>query len=422
MKLPVRLREMLGTLHMFALLLLTAPAVAEINAVQVVDAVSGMPLKGAVVTVGGQVMRADEMGMVTLAEPVARIQVRAIGHDRTELTDNGKIPARIVVRLAPLVPKALYLSFYGVGDGTLRKNALELIDQTELNALVIDVKGDRGRVPYKSSVALVTEVGAQKVITVCDMPALIASLHAKKIYAVARVVAFKDDPLARSHPEWAVHTSDGRLWADREGLAWSDPFRTEVWNYVLDIAEEAARLGFDEIQFDYVRFPDEPGLVFAKDATAKNRVQAITGFLAAASKRLAPYNVFVAADMFGYTLWNKDDTGIGQRLEDFAPQLDYISPMLYPSAFQFGIPGYSDPVAHPYEVVSLSLQNAQKRTGLPATHFRPWLQAFKDYAFDRRRFEASQIADQIRAADRFGSNGWMLWNPRNVYSADGLGK
>ncbi len=130
----------------------------------------------------------------------------------------------------------------------------------------------------------------------------------------------------------------------------------------------------------------------------------------------------MSADVFGYILWNKDDTSIGQRLEDMAPHLDYISPMLYPSAFQFGIPGYSDPVAHPYETVSLSLLNAQKRTGLPAQHFRPWLQAFHDYAYDHRRFGAEQIADQIKAAEEFGSNGWMLWNPHNVYTADGLKK
>jgi hypothetical protein len=115
-----------------------------------------------------------------------------------------------------------------------------------------------------------------------------------------------------------------------------------------------------------------------------------------------------------------DDTGIGQRLEELAPELDYISPMLYPSAFQFGIPGYRDPVGHPYEIVLRSLEQARDRTHIPGNRFRPWLQAFPDYAFDRRNFGAAEIQSQISAADLFGSNGWMLWNPRNEYSASGL--
>jgi hypothetical protein len=130
--------------------------------------------------------------------------------------------------------------------------------------------------------------------------------------------------------------------------------------------------------------------------------------------------VFLSADVFGYVCWNLNDTMIGQRLEDLAPLLDYVSPMLYPSSFQFGIPGYRFPVAHPYEIVYLSLERAQQRTGLPSTRFRPWLQAFTDYAFDRRAFGEAEIRAQITAADRFGSHGWMLWNPHNVYSPDGL--
>ena len=120
--------------------------------------------------------------------------------------------------------------------------------------------------------------------------------------------------------------------------------------------------------------------------------------------------------------WNLDDTDIGQKLEELAPYLDFTSPMLYPSGYHLGIPGYRNPVTHPYEIVSLSLKKAKERTGLPATRFRPWLQAFKDYAFDRRPFTGIEIRAQIKAAEDFGSNGWMLWNPRNIYSDDGLEK
>ncbi|MDH5297508.1 MAG: putative glycoside hydrolase, partial [Desulfobulbaceae bacterium] len=135
---------------------------------------------------------------------------------------------------------------------------------------------------------------------------------------------------------------------------------------------------------------------------------------------LIPYNVFLSADIFGYASWNRNDTEIGQRLEDLAPQVDYISPMLYPSCFQFGIPGYRIPTQNPYALVSLSLKNAQKRLGISPARFRPWLQAFRDYGFDRRHFTDKEIREQIRASEEFGAAGWMLWNPRNVYTSAGL--
>jgi len=403
-----------------ALLALAAAAQASIAELQVLDADTGRPISAAIVTLGAKTATTDAGGRLVLAQPAQTLGVRAPGYRRLELKDDTSTPRQQTARLTPFRPKALYLSYYGIGSQSLRGAALRLIASTELNALVIDVKGDRGRIPYRSSVPLAVESGAQSTITVRDLPALIAQLHAQGIYLVARVVAFKDDPIARSHPEWAVHGPKGALYTDREGLAWIDPFRPEVRDYVLDVAEEAARLGFDEIQFDYLRLPDHPGLVFARPPTQANRVEAINGFLAAAQRRLAPYNVFLAADIFGYVLWNQDDTGIGQRLEDLVQYVDYLSPMLYPSGFQFGIPGYHNPVAVPREIVELSLQNARKRTGLPSVRFRPWLQAFRDYAFDHRSFRTAQIRAQIDGAEAFGSDGWMLWNPHNSYGTAGL--
>jgi len=169
-----------------------------------------------------------------------------------------------------------------------------------------------------------------------------------------------------------------------------------------------------------VRFPDAKGLKFSQAVTITSRLAAISGFLGEARKRLTPYNVFVAADIFGYVMWNLDDTHIGQRLEEIEPAVDYISPMLYPSCFQFGIPGYRNPVANPHKIVYLSLENGTERTGMAPIRFRPWLQAFRDYAFDHREFTEKEISAQISAADEFGSDGWMLWNPRNSYSGAGL--
>lgn len=384
---------------------------------RVVDAATGHPLSHAKVTTGGKTCVTDPDGLFCIARTDGRASIRASGYRRSEV----QLAEAMTIPLKPFTPKALYLSFYGIGSQTIMNRALDLIESTELNAVVVDVKGDRGMIPYRSGITLAGEVGAQRIITVRDMAATVKLLKDRGIYTIARVVTFKDDLVARSKPEWAVKSPQGGLWRDREKLHWLDASIRATWDYPIAVAEEAARLGFDEIQFDYVRFPDTPGLVFSVENTEQNRTSAISGFLAEAARRLAPYDVFVAADIFGYVHWNTNDTKIGQRLEDVAWTLDYLCPMLYPSGFQFGIPGYRNPVKNPYEIYLLTMKRAQARTGLPGSHFRPWLQAFRDYAFDRRRFGAAEIRAQIKACEDFGSNGWMLWNPRNDYSRDGLG-
>jgi hypothetical protein len=386
---------------------------------QVVDAQTQQPIEGAWVTGGTTAVAADQTGSFEIHTAESRLRLRAVGYERKDI-DVAKLDTSAQMTLAPFLPKALYLSFYGIGSRALREDALRLIGQTELNALVIDVKGDHGKIPYKSAISLADEIGAQRPRTVQNITELLQSLHDQGIYTIARIVVFKDNLLAQARPDLAVKTKDGALWRDHEHLAWGDPFRQEVWDYNIDIAVEAAASGFDEIQFDYVRFPDAPGLTYAKSNTERARTEAIGGFLAAARKRLTAYNVFLAADVFGYVCWNLDDTKIGQKLEQLAPVLDILSPMLYPSSFQFGIPGFGDPVAHPYEIVYLSLDRARQRTKLSPARFRPWLQAFKDYGFDRRLFREQEIRAQIDAAEKSGTNGWMLWNPHNVYSADGL--
>jgi hypothetical protein len=271
-------------------------------------------------------------------------------------------------------------------------------------------------IPYRSSVPLAAEVGGQRIITVRDADGLFKFFKEKGIYMIARIVVFKDDLLATARPDLAVKTPAGEVWRDREHLAWVDPFHKEIWNYNIQIAEEAAKLGFDEIQFDYVRFPDSHSPRFSQPSTEESRVNAIAGFLQAAKARLAPYNVFLSADIFGYVCWNLNDTDIGQKLEPIAAAVDYLSPMLYPSGFQFGIPGFRNPVQNPHEIVYLTLKKAQERTKISPLRFRPWLQAFKDYAFDRRQFNGKELRDQISASEKFGSQGWMLWNPVNQYS------
>src|SRR4030043_1766098 len=408
---------------LMALLLLIPEYAMGFSIEKVVDLFTNRPIGGALVRLNNDIGWTNENGQFYIKNPGDKVGVKAHGYLRTEQVITAPLSSSPQeIKLGPFNPKALYLSFYGIGDRTLRGSALRLIEETELNALVIDVKGDRGMIPYKSSIPLASEVGAQKIITVRDMSGLMKSLKEKGIYTIARIVVFKDDPLASKMPDLAIRTQSGQAWQDRENLAWGGPFKKEVWDYNINIAIEAAQYGFDEVQFDYVRFPDASALQFSMPCTEENRVKAISGFLKEAKERLMPYNIFVSADIFGYVCWNLNDTEIGQRLEDLISHVDYLCPMLYPSGFQYGIPGYRIPVAHPQEIVYLTLKRAQERTRLSSIRFRPWLQAFRDYAFDRRYFRGKEIQDQINAAKDFGSQGWMLWNPQNNYFEDGLEK
>jgi hypothetical protein len=420
------LSERLGRAGAAAVLLVAFAAAAARGASYagvVVSAPTGEPIAGAAVTLQGRVVATDATGAFRIeGEGPSLLRARAIGHGRADVVVPQEAGDPVTVALPELRPKALYLSIFGIGDARLRSAALALADATEVNALVIDLKSDYGKIPYASSIPLARESGALSTRTIRDEEALVASLHARGIYVIARIVAFKDRLAAAARPDLAVKTRDGTLWTDRENSAWLDPLQEEARRYVVDVAVEAARTGVDEIQFDYVRFPDAVGLRFAGASTQASRIAAIGGFLEEARQRLVPYNVFLSADVFGYVCWNPDDTMIGQRIEDLAPLVDYVSPMLYPSSFQFGIPGYRQPVAHPYEIVRRSLERARARTGSSPLRWRPWLQAFRDYAFDRRAFDGAAIRAQIRAAEEFGASGWMLWSPANVYHADGLGK
>jgi hypothetical protein len=252
----------------------------------------------------------------------------------------------------------------------------------------------------------------------------VRSLHDRGIYTIARIVSFKDNVLAQYRRDLAIlDTRTGKPWADNEKLAWVDPFRQEVWDYLIAIAKEAASKGFDEIQFDYVRFPTDGRLsaaVYSQPNNATTRLPTIAAFLARARSELGPTGVFLAADIFGYTAFNANDTDIGQRVEELAPYVDYLCPMVYPSGYHLGIPGYRNPVAHPYEVVRESVRLTRQRSRHATVQIRPWIQDFRDYAFDRRTFGTREIRAQMKGAAEGGAIGWMLWNPRNDYTAQAL--
>jgi hypothetical protein len=390
---------------------------------RVLDAERKTPIQGAHVLAGTLEAYTDSEGRFTIGPVPAGTTalVKNPGYERRWVPLDR---AELTVLLRKQAIKAAYLTYYGIADRGIRERVLELVDRTELNGVVIDVKGDRGLIPYRTSVPLALEAGAQGPVIIKDFDGLMARLKEKKVYTIARIVVFKDNVLTNHRKDLAIiDTRTGKPWIDREKLAWLDPFREEAGDYAIAIAREAASKGFDEIQFDYVRFPTDGRLSaarYAKSNTKDTRLPAIAAFLAKARRELAPTGVFIAADVFGYTAFNENDTDIGQRVEELAPHLDYLSPMVYPSGYQVGIPGVRNPVANPYEIVRESVRLTRKRAAHANVQVRPWLQDFRDYAFDRRVFGPSEVRAQIRGAEEAGAAGWMIWNPRNAYTAGAL--
>ena len=390
---------------------------------RVIDAATGGPLRGASIWAGPVEVVADADGHFTTTPvvPGSTIWVKSPGYERRKLTAGA---AEVTVKLPPHPIRAAYLTYYGVADRGIRQRVLDLVSRTELNAVVIDVKGDRGMIPYRTSVQAAIDAGAQGPVIIKDFEEQLASWKAQGIYTVARIVAFKDNLRATTRPDLAViDTRTGKPWTDRENLAWVDPFREENWNYLIAVAKEAVAKGFDEVQFDYVRFPTDGKLSAARYSQPNNastRLPTIAAFLAKARRELGPTGAFLGADVFGYTAFNANDTDIGQRIEELSAHLDYMCPMVYPSGYHLGIPGFRNPVQHPYEVVKESVRLTRQRSQNPAMQVRPWLQDFKDYAFDKRIFGPGEVTAQIRAANDAGAAGWMLWNPRNDYTAAAL--
>ncbi|MBA4146774.1 MAG: putative glycoside hydrolase [Verrucomicrobia bacterium] len=347
------------------------------------------------------------------------VLVKASGFRRTQTNLAREEPVRI--SLEPFDAKGVYLSYYGVRSDTVRGRVLQLIENTSINAVVIDVKPDEGTLSFQWSIPLAEKIGSMSRPTIDDPEEFIAELHAKGIYVIGRISVFKDNLLASKRPEWTIQSvKTGSPYAERDKMAWMDPFRTEVWDYNISVAKAAAEAGFDEVQFDYVRFPVNTGptvATYRKEYSAVNRGEAIVGFLKKAYQELLPYNVFVAADVFGITCWYDDESGIGQPLREMSKWADYVCPMVYPSGFTTGFMNTDEkPVAIPREVILWSMQKALPIVNGQHKKLRPWLQNFKDYAYDRRQFTDREIALQIFASDEANTSGWLLWDAGNKYN------
>lgn len=290
-----------------------------------------------------------------------------VPEDKTE-TDSEKERERMKVR-------GIYVSGPMAGNAGMDK-LIELVDETELNALVIDIKNDDGYLTCDLNVPFAEQIGAEKHY-IKDVPALVQKCKEKGIYLIARIVAFKDPVLARAVPELSLHKTDGSIFYDKSGLAWVDPYRTEVWDYLVSVGAAAVRIGFDEVQFDYVRFSTDSGMKqvdFSGSAEGRTKTEAITGFTEYASERLRGMGAAVSADVYGVVIDSRVDQEIvGQDYAELCRSLDAISPMVYPS--HYGPYNYNIPIpdAQPYDTVLAAMQASRKvlagldpKTGLRA--------------------------------------------------------
>jgi len=381
---------------------------------RIVDAASGRPLAGALIVSNTATARSADDGRFEIATD-GPIRIKALGYCRRQI-EVGPADPPTDIKLGAVAPKAVFLSMGAIDRPQLQATIWSLPDRTALNALVVDVKNTDGETSVAGSLRDDLQDAARLKARSATVAALLERMHAAGLYAIARIAVFEDDRLARGDKGVALIRRDGRLVEDTDGRAWSDARNEAVRAYDISVAVAAARAGFDEIQFDYIRFPTVRGAP-SFSMTSDQRRAVIRGFLHDAGAALAPYDVFVSADLFGYTSWDPSDLKIGQTLGDAAGEVDYISLMLYPSAFKDGIPGVPTALDQPGAIVGRSLARAARSAHLDPLRFRPWLQAFGD---DRSLLAKSKIVAQTDSADAFGSDGWMLWHPLSHYAVDDI--
>ena len=318
-----------------------------------------------------------------------------------------------------LVPiRGLYLYRFSPQSWKRMKHLIAIADSTEINAFVIDVKDEFG-LNFRSTDPLVRKnEGTQ--VKVPNLRIVVDSIRAHGILPIARIVVFKDSVTARMNPEHTIRKPDGTPWHDKKGLTWVNPYANAIWEYNLRVAEEAARMGFAEAQFDYIRFPEPyqslPQQVFPEQ-NGRSKPQVLSEFLDKARERLGKLGMRTTADVFGLVTTVGGPLEVGQLWEPIAKSVDVILPMTYPSHYPHGAFGIARPNAEPYEVVHIAISRARERNekmGLTGERVRPWVQAFSTGA---PHYGPEQIKEQKRAIYDSGFDGWVLWEPGSRYDS-----
>ena len=330
---------------------------------------------------------------------------------------------------SPVKVKGIYVSGPRAGNETYMKELIDLVDTTELNAMVIDIKNDSGEITYNMDLNIAQEIDAD-INYIRDIEGLIKDLKAKDIYLIARIVAFKDPILAKGKPELSLKKKDGSVFKDKDGLSWVNPYKKEVWDYLIAVAGEAVKLGFDEIQFDYIRFSTDSGMKqvdFGEEAKDKTKIDVINEFTKYASERLKPQGVYVSADVYGAIIDSEVDANIvGQDYIQMSKYLDYICPMIYPSHYADGAYGIEHPDLEPYNLILQALKKSEEqlkqiKEGNQKAIVRSWLQDFTAvWLTHHKSYGPEEIKAQIKAVNDAGYEEWILWNGSNNYTKGGL--
>lgn len=380
------------------------------------DSNSSKPIANAIVSDAKHFVKSDQNGTFSIKTDERSLHVKAYGYKpyKMDLEQNLSIH-----RITPIRVKALYLTFWGASNHSPRfKKALEIIENSQINAVVVDVKNEYGSTLFWTDFKQANDYGAHLERTNRDIEKFMKKLKERDIYTIARIVTFKDELQASNNYEYAIKKNDDNktIWRNHDKMAWVDPYDNRSHQYAIRMAEEAAKVGFDEINFDYIRFPAKKGLLLSKNNTEQSRIKAIGDFLDKAQTKLRKYGVFISVDIYGNVCWSTDDNGIGQTIESLAEHADYIAPMLYPSGFASGSFGKKHPAQHPYIVIYRSITHIHEK--IDPIRIRPWLQYFKDYTRSRVSYEKEEIQAQIQAADDANTSGWMLWSPSSRYDPD----
>lgn len=309
----------------------------------------------------------------------------------------------------PDVVRGIYMTSWVAGDKKWRQGLVDLIDATELNSVVIDVKDYTGEIAFEKRIP--------------DIRDFIAELHVKDIYVIGRIAVFQDPLFAKKFPELAVKKSDGKtMWKDRKGLPWLDPCSKEVWDYIVKIGKESEKVGFDELNFDYIRFASDGDMKNIKYTYCPEKFSMsdeIKNFSAYLKENLQGTGVPLSIDVFGFVTTHSDDLNIGQILEKIEPAFDYICPMVYPSHYPKSYNGYKNPADHPYEIISEAMASSSVRllaASSTPNKIRPWLQDFDMGA----TYTAEMIRKEKQAVYDNGLQSWLLWDPSNRYTKGAL--
>lgn len=342
----------------------------------------------------------------------------------------------------PEAVRAIYMTSWVAGTRTRRAELVRLIDETEVNAVVIDIKDYSGTISFEVKDPILVRYGAAEK-RISDIREFIADLHKRDIYVIGRITVFQDPHLTKVKPEWAVMkaSATSTVWTDYKGLSFIDPSAEAAWEYTIALARESYENGFDELNFDYIRFPSDGNMrdIYYPHSNARlatdpdfGKAKIMRSFFRHLWTKLKDPTLYesnklsgergvpiLSADLFGMTMTNVDDLNIGQVLEYVEPYFDYIAPMVYPSHYPKGFIGLSSPAANPYEVVHYSMSRGAGRMRAASStpeKLRPWLQDFNLGA----TYDAPMVRKQIQATYDADLDSWMMWDPANTYTREAL--